>query len=115
VLKLLGVDSIAEAERLRGLHVLIPFEERVPLTENSYYWSDLCGCSVVTGSPAAWTEIGVVKSVEPTSGAALLHVARKDSQREILIPLADEICTRIDPGSKIIVLDPPAGLLDLND
>jgi len=115
VLKLAGVDSIDEAGRLRGLHVLIPFEERVPLADNSYYWSDLCGCSVVTGSPGAWTEIGIVKSVEPTPGAALLHVARKDSRGEVLIPLAEEICTRIDPGSKIIVVDPPADLLDLND
>lgn len=115
VLKLSGVDSIEAAEALRGLYVLIPSEERVPLADKSYYWAELCGCSVVTGSPGAWTEIGTVKSVEPNSGTALLHVARKDSRGEILIPLAEEICTKIDPESKIIVIDPPENLLELND
>lgn len=115
VLKFAGVDSIDGAERLRGRYVLVPFEERVALAGHSYYWSELCGCSVVTGSPGAWTEIGAVESVEPTSGTALLHVARKGSRSEVLIPLAEEICTRIDPESKIIVIDPPENLLELND
>lgn len=115
VLKFSGVNSIDEAEALRGLYVLIPSEERVPLADNSYYWSELCGCSVVTGLPGAWTEIGIVESVEPTPGTALLHVARKDARGEVLIPLAEEICTRIDPASKIIVVNPPENLLELND
>jgi ribosomal 30S subunit maturation factor RimM len=33
---------------------------------------------------------------------------------EILIPLAAEICREIDPAAKRIVIDPPAGLIDLN-
>ena len=33
---------------------------------------------------------------------------------EVLIPLAAEICTTIDPAAKRIVIDPPEGLLDLN-
>jgi ribosomal 30S subunit maturation factor RimM len=32
----------------------------------------------------------------------------------VLIPLAQEICTRIDPATKTIVIDPPEDLLDLN-
>ncbi|MGH9355025.1 MAG: ribosome maturation factor RimM [Terriglobia bacterium] len=114
VLKFVGVDSIDGAERLRGRCLLVPFEERIALADNSYYWSELCGCSVVMGSPGKWTEIGAVESVEPTPGVALLHVARKGSQVEVLIPLAEEICTHIDPDSKIIVIDPPENLLGLN-
>jgi ribosomal 30S subunit maturation factor RimM len=33
---------------------------------------------------------------------------------EILIPLAADICTTIDVHARRIVIDPPAGLLDLN-
>ena len=33
---------------------------------------------------------------------------------EILIPMAAEICTAIDVAAKRIVIDAPAGLLDLN-
>ena len=33
---------------------------------------------------------------------------------EVLVPLAREICTIVDPAAKRIVIDPPDGLLDLN-
>ena len=33
---------------------------------------------------------------------------------EVLIPLAADICTVVDPGSKRIVIDPPDGLIDVN-
>jgi ribosomal 30S subunit maturation factor RimM len=55
-----------------------------------------------------------VIEVEPTAGVALLHVKRVDGKGEVLIPLAQEICKRIDPAAKLIVIDPPEELLDLN-
>jgi len=33
---------------------------------------------------------------------------------DVLVPLAAEICTAIDPAAKRIVIDPPDGLLELN-
>jgi hypothetical protein len=30
------------------------------------------------------------------------------------VPLAESICRRVDVGAKVIVIDPPEGLLDLN-
>lgn len=116
VLKLSGIASIAQAERLRGLHVLIPYAERTPLPENSYYWSDLLGCRVVAGNLEEPAEVGTVTAIEPTAGVALLHVTRnKPKEDEILIPLAEDICKRIDPTKKMIFIDPPEDLLDLND
>src|SRR6202035_2397163 len=41
-----GVDSISEAEKFRGLEVLLPFEQRVTLPAGQYFVSDLIGCSV---------------------------------------------------------------------
>jgi ribosomal 30S subunit maturation factor RimM len=34
--------------------------------------------------------------------------------RELLIPLAEAVCTRINPEGKLIVVEPPEALLDLN-
>jgi 16S rRNA processing protein RimM len=34
---------------------------------------------------------------------------------EVLIPLVAAICTRIDLASRRIVVDPPEGLLEVND
>ena len=34
---------------------------------------------------------------------------------EVLIPLVAAICTVVDPAAKRIVIDPPEGLLELNE
>ena len=46
VLKFAQVDSIAEAENLRGFEVVIPREERMPLEGDAVYISDLLGVRV---------------------------------------------------------------------
>ena len=41
-----GVNSINEAEKFRGLDVLLPFEQRVTLPAGQYFVADLIGCAV---------------------------------------------------------------------
>ncbi len=113
ILKFAGVDSIDSASNLRGSEVLIPWEDRTPLPPHRYYVSELRGCKVV--SERDGRELGTVVDVEPTGGVDLLHVLRTDGKSEVLIPLAQEICKRIDPFSQTIVINPPDDLLDLND
>jgi 16S rRNA processing protein RimM len=112
ILKLAGIDSIESASRLRGLQLLIPWEQRSPLPPHHYYLWELRGCRVIWERQGE--EIGTVTDVEPTGGVALLHVERREGKGEVLIPLAQEICTRIDPAGKTIVIDPPEDLLELN-
>jgi 16S rRNA processing protein RimM len=112
ILKFAGIDSVEGASRLRGLHLLIPWEQRTLLPPHHYYLGDLPGCRVV--GERQGEEIGTVAEVEPTAGVALLHVKRPKGKGEVLIPLAQEICTRIDLAAKVITIDPPKGLLELN-
>ena len=124
-----GVDSISEAEKFRGLEVLLPFEQRVTLPAGQYFVSDLIGCSVfenpafvpvVSSSPCALAEapalLGTVRDVqfpgEEISGTPLLEV--ETSRGEILIPLAVDICTKIDPAARRIDVILPEGLRELN-
>ena len=112
VIKFLGVDSISSASRLKGRHVLIPAEERMALPPNHYYLWELQGCRVIIERPGRQVEVGTVTDVEPTGGVDVLHVAT--SGGEVLIPLAQAICTKIDAQAKTILIDPPEDLLDLN-
>ena len=41
-----GVASINDAEKYRGLDVLLPFEQRVSLPAGQYFVADLIGCAV---------------------------------------------------------------------
>ena len=112
VWKFAGVESIDQADQLRGRHVLIPQSERMPLAAHQYYVSDLQGCKVVVERDGARREVGTVIEVEAAGGSNLLHVTT--DRGEVLIPLAQEICTRIDTEAKVIVIDPPEDLLELN-
>ena len=108
-----GSDSISDAEKFVGLQVQVLFKDRVVLPEGSYFISDLVGCDVLV---AGGKRLGVVRDVqttgEGTAGTPLLSV--DSPQGEILIPLAVEICTKIDPAARRIEISPPEGLLDLN-
>ncbi|MBI1984296.1 MAG: 16S rRNA processing protein RimM [Acidobacteria bacterium] len=116
VLKFAGVDSINQANSLRGLHVLVPRQEKMPLPAHHYYVWELRGCRVVAEQEGKSKEVGTVTDVEPTGGVDLLHVAPQGRPRdEVLIPLAQDICKRIDTEAKTIVIDPPEDLLELND
>ena len=112
VIKFLGVDSIASASRLKARHVLILAEERMPLPPNHYYLWELQGCQVVAEQRGRRVEVGTVTDIEPTGGVDVLHVAT--SRGEVLIPLAQAICTKIDTQARTIVIDPPEDLLELN-
>ena len=127
--------SISEAEKLRGLDVLIPFEQRVVLPAGQYFVEDLVGCSVfevpgadgagvgateVASSPCAMSEapmlIGRVIDVqavgEAQAGTPILVVDVRGD--ELLIPLAEDICKRVDVVGRRIEVVLPDGLRDLN-
>jgi 16S rRNA processing protein RimM len=109
VIGLSGVDTMTEAETLAGLELRVPVERLAPLPDGVFYRHDLIGCRVVTG---AGRPIGVVTDVEGTMAGSRLVVDA--SGNEVLIPLAAEICTTIDPAGKRIVVSPPDGLLEAN-
>ncbi len=116
VLKLAATDSIAEAQQLIGRHLFIRAEERMPLESNQYYLWELTGCQVVAEREKRRSRIGTVTRVEFTGGVPLLRVSRAGRNgEEVLIPLAQAICTEIDIKTKTIVVDSPEDLLGLNE
>jgi 16S rRNA processing protein RimM len=110
VLKFAGIDSINDAEPLRGLLVAIPASERAKLSDDSIYIGDLIGCEVFDVSTAA-RNIGMVTDVD--RGAGLLSV-KATSGEEVLIPFAKAYLVTMDLAGKRIEMRLPAGLLDIN-
>ena len=58
------------------------------------------------------TLLGTVRDVQFTGGTPLLAVDTR--QGEVLIPLAEEICRRIDVAARRIEVLLPEGLCDLS-
>ena len=108
ILKLSGYDDPETAKELVGFDFAVPESERVPLNEDEYYDWELEGCTVRVGNQT----IGKVQSVIKTGGTEILQIA-DESGKEHLVPLVDEIVVKIDTAEKLIVVDPPEGLLNL--
>ncbi|MFT4113389.1 ribosome maturation factor RimM [Silvibacterium sp.] len=117
VLKFAGVDSIDDAEKLRGFHVAIPKEERAELTDGSIYISDLIDCAVIDLASEGAPTIGTVTDVDRFTSLLVLE-ATKDFQsgkdKELLIPFASAYIEKIDTEAKRIEMRLPAGLLEIN-
>jgi 16S rRNA processing protein RimM len=104
-----GVDSMNDAETLRDLELRISDHALHPLEPGTHYVHDLEGCEVTTESGV---RIGLVERVQFGAGQPLLVVG--GAQGEILVPLIDRICRRIDPAARRITVELPEGLLELN-
>jgi 16S rRNA processing protein RimM len=110
IFKFKGVDTISDAERLAGADVSIPIEERASIDEGEYYQSDLIGCQIFNEQDRL---LGTVEAWQETGGPLLLEVRTGDG-KELLIPFAKSIFTKIDLERKRIEVKLPEGLEDLN-
>jgi 16S rRNA processing protein RimM len=104
-----SVTTMNEAEALRGAELRVPPEGLHALEGNRFYVHDLLECEVVTVSGE---RVGRVVRVDLHTGSPLLVVAGRAG--EVLVPLAEPICRRVDVAGKSIEIDPPEGLIELN-
>lgn len=103
-----GIGSMNDAELLAGQELRTDEAGEELLPEGEFFHRDLIGCEVVT---EAGELVGLVSDVLDDSAQARLVVAGKRS--ELLIPLAEAICT-VDLVARRITVRPPDGLLELN-
>jgi 16S rRNA processing protein RimM len=110
IIGIAGVETMDEAEALAGFELRVPTDRLAALPLDTFYRHDLIGCQVTTRGGQV---VGFVRDVEGTIAGSRLVV--DSSGGEVLIPLVAVICTEVDPAAKRIVIDPPEGLLELNE
>ena len=105
-----GIGSMNDAELLAGTELRIAEDDlgEQQLEAGEYYHRDLIGCEVVTEGGEA---IGQVVAVDDGHGQTRLVV--RSRRNEVMIPLAEPICT-VDIAAKRITVRPPEGLLEVN-
>lgn len=117
VMKFEGIESINEAEGLRGFEVAIPVAERAPLEAGSVYVSDLIGCGVVDLNRGG-AEVGEIVNVDRDSSSTELLVVRRRGRRgssdELLIPFVSEYVVKVDAANGKVEMRLPEGLLEIN-
>jgi 16S rRNA processing protein RimM len=105
-----GFDRIEDVEALAGQELRVPEKELQKLGPGTYYEHELVGCAVGT---ADGDVVGEVVKVEGGAGGSRLVI--ESPRGEILIPLVVDICVDIDVAKKRIRINPPEGLLELNE
>jgi 16S rRNA processing protein RimM len=107
-----GVETRNDAELLRGSEVLT---EPLPEAEHdAYFVHELVGMAVVDADGAP---LGMVRALVELPAAAeydLLEVERRDGHRWLLPAVDDYVEVELadDGRERLVVVDPPAGLLD---
>lgn len=109
VVQFADVPDRTEAEKLRGMDLAVPGDKIGTLPPDQYFVHDLIGMTVRLKDGR---EIGTVKDVVRTGGVDLLEVG---GRKDVLIPFAESICVEVDPERRQITVDPPEGLLQLNE
>jgi 16S rRNA processing protein RimM len=102
-----GVDSRNAADELRGLDVSVPKGSEVPRPEGFVYHFDVEGCRAVD---RAGRDLGLVTALVDVAGRSLLEIETPRGERQV--PFVEPIVVSVDVARRLVVLDPPAGLLD---
>jgi 16S rRNA processing protein RimM len=111
IVKFDGIETMNDAEVLRGVELRVPDSALPALPDGSFWVHELVGCRVATVSGVA---VGEIRRVDFGGAAPLLVVSGDAEAGEILIPLTDAMCRRVDVQAREVVVDPPDGLLDVN-
>ena len=110
LVRLAGVAGRDAADALRGSLFVIDSADLPPIDEaDTYYDHQLEGLRVRTTDGR---DIGTVAEVLHTAAGELLAVNR-DQAAELLVPFVSAIVTSVSLEGRIIEIDPPEGLLEL--
>lgn len=109
ILKFRGRDVPEAVRELIGGDVQIRETERIPLSEGTYYDSDLMGCQVREKGLVLGEVTGVLRLGPETSN---LVISTEDG-KELMIPMVAHFITRVDIDAKRIDVVLPPGLKGL--
>lgn len=109
IIKLEGIDSAEQAEKLRGKMLAIHRSQLEDLPEGQYYHFELIGLEV-------WTTQGefLGKVVRILSGSSNDNYVVSTEKGEMLIPAIEDVVKSVDLEAKRITIEAIKGLLELN-
>ncbi len=100
LLKLKGINTIEEAEKLRNAYIEIDRKDAIPLKKDEYFIADLLGLEVFTDTGE---KLGILDDIY-NNGSSDIFVVKNELGKQFLLPYIDEVIKNIDLNlGKIIV------------
>lgn len=106
--KFQDIDSVDQTNLLTGTSLYLPIAALPILGENQFYYHEITGFTVIDKN---FGEVGKIEKVLDYPLHALLQV--KHGDKEILIPVADEIIIKVNKQDRVIHTDAPEGLIEM--
>lgn len=108
IAKLQDINDADQAEKLVNKSVFLPLSFLPPLTGNKFYFHEVIGFSITDKN---YGLLGTIKDVLDYPNQTLFSVFFKD--KEILIPVNDDVILDVDRINKNIQVVAPDGLIDM--
>ena len=102
------VSNESDADKVMGSEIYLPLSFLPKLKGNKFYYHEIIGFTL---QDKVHGDIGIIQSVNDTTSQALFEVEKGDKQ--LLIPVNDQIITKVDRDNKTIFVETPEGLVDL--
>lgn len=109
LIKLEGIDTEQQAKRMTNVEVFFPKDHAEELEDNELTWSYFVGFLINDVNKG---DIGKVTDVDDSTINTLFVVDYKGT--EILIPAQEDFIVDLDREKRVITMQIPEGLLDLN-
>ena len=100
ILKLKGIETPEEAEKLRSSYLKINRKDAKKLPEGTYYIADLIGLDVYTDENKLLGKVDYIYN----TGSNDIYVVKDEQGKEILLPAIKDVLQQVDlENGKIIV------------
>lgn len=109
LIKIEDVNEVAEAKKLIGKSIYLPLADLPELTGTKFYYHEVINFAVIDSEKG---NIGKITKILDHPTQAIFEITNSD-QKEILIPITDEIITKVDRATKTIFVTAPEGLIDI--
>jgi len=101
-------ETIEDAESLGGLEMFLPITDLPTLKGNQFYYHEIIGFHVTDHKHG---DIGVIEDVLDLPHQSLFQI--RFGEKEILIPVVDEVIQKVDKKKKLLLIKAPEGLIEI--
>lgn len=102
------VNTEVEADAILGNAVYLPLKMLPKLSGNKFYFHEVIGFEIEDKTIGVF---GIIQSVNDSTAQPLFEVLNGDV--EILVPMIDHFLVKIDRINKKVLMDLPAGLVEM--
>ena len=106
--KLEDISSPEKAQFFVKLRLFLPVDVLPELPNEKFYFHEIVGFTVEDENHG---NIGIINDILELPEQSLLQIF--NNEKEILIPIVDEIVKSVDSDNKIVYINAPEGLIEL--